>query len=299
MVEETPTPARIQVASDLHMEYRRDAGAAPLVEKDPACDTLVLAGDIASLHDMEHYRGVVRAIAEQGWAHVFLLAGNHEHWTPEAAGPDARAILSYEDYCGRLRSLETDVVHVLNRDVHTVAGRFAIAGCTLWTSLRAVPLHIGHADFARGPAWFDRAMYTRLHDMDIAFLRDAVRSKADLPLVVATHHLPARECSDPHYAGMPGAAVAERFFYADDVDPELVGAADLWIAGHTHRPFDLRVHGTRIVGNPRGTPYTDSDRVWRTDMPPYEPRKVVVIGEDPPAAVAPAAASSDEGCGVM
>ena len=42
------------------------------------------------------------------------------------------------------------------------------------------------------------------------------------------------------------------YFYTYREDLVRAIGAKLWIAGHTHTPFDYRVGGTRVIGNPAG-----------------------------------------------
>ena len=42
------------------------------------------------------------------------------------------------------------------------------------------------------------------------------------------------------------------FFYDDREDLVRAIGAKLWIAGHTHDPFDYQAGAARVVGNPAG-----------------------------------------------
>ena len=70
--------------------------------------------------------------------------------------------------------------------------------------------------------------------------------------VVVTHFPPTLEAIDQElYTGDKNNA-----YFVNDAEPlvRYVGAK-LWVAGHTHSPFDYRVGGTRVIGNPRGYPH--------------------------------------------
>ena len=70
--------------------------------------------------------------------------------------------------------------------------------------------------------------------------------------MVVTHFPPTLEAIDLElYEGDPNNG-----YFINDAEPLVreVGAT-LWVAGHTHSPFDYRVGPTRVVGNPRGYPF--------------------------------------------
>ena len=70
--------------------------------------------------------------------------------------------------------------------------------------------------------------------------------------VVITHFPPTLEAIDLElYEGDPNNG-----YFINDAEPLVreVGAK-LWVAGHTHSPFDYQVGPTRVVGNPRGYPF--------------------------------------------
>ena len=70
--------------------------------------------------------------------------------------------------------------------------------------------------------------------------------------MVVTHFPPTLAAIDLElYEGDPNNG-----YFINDAEPLVreVGAK-LWVAGHTHSPFDYRVGPTRVVGNPRGYPF--------------------------------------------
>ena len=66
--------------------------------------------------------------------------------------------------------------------------------------------------------------------------------------VVITHHAPTRHSIHPRFAD----SLLNACFVSDAEHLLRAGRVALWVHGHTHDSFDHRVHGTRVVCNPRG-----------------------------------------------
>src|SRR5690606_35705247 len=66
--------------------------------------------------------------------------------------------------------------------------------------------------------------------------------------VVITHHGPHPLSVHPRYSGDATNAA-----FVSDLS-ELLKWPQLWLHGHVHDSFDYRVHGYRVVANPRGYP---------------------------------------------
>ncbi|HHJ15617.1 MAG TPA: hypothetical protein ENJ80_02855 [Gammaproteobacteria bacterium] len=66
--------------------------------------------------------------------------------------------------------------------------------------------------------------------------------------VVVTHHAPSSQSVHPRYA----RDLLTRAF-ASNLEHLMAGdRAAAWVHGHMHESFDYKVHGTRVVCNPRG-----------------------------------------------
>lgn len=226
---------KIHILSDLHLEF------ADFEPPDTDADVVVLAGDISV-----GARGVAWAEAHFRIP-VIYVAGNHEYYKRDLT------------LLAELRARAMNNVHFLENDQVVIDGvRFL--GTTLWTdfllfgderkaaALAAARQHI--LDFRlirdRGePFTPERSIELHRHARDwlAAQLRAA---HFEDKTVVVTHH-------GPHWSSVharwkddlctPG--------FVSDLE-ELLGAAPLWIHGHTHDSFDYQVNGTRVVCNPRG-----------------------------------------------
>lgn len=254
---------RIQVASDLHLEFvqRRFPGHRT-IKPHPDADLLVLAGDI---HNGD---GVLGAFDD--WpVPILYVIGNHECY--------GRV---YDEDRESLRGACTDSnIVLLDRDVVTtgdLAVRFPawassrsaalpatrFIGCTLWTGYRYAPSGVSHEAqmdvagrslndhrlirLSTGP--FNAQAALAFHEADCAWLRDELARPTEDETVVITHHSPSDRSVHPRFQGDPltGAFVTDL--------PDLLEQVQLWIHGHHHDSSDFVERGCRVVCNPCGYP---------------------------------------------
>jgi predicted phosphodiesterase len=249
---------KIHVLSDLHLEF------ADFQPPATDADVVVLAGDISV-----GSKGIAWAEAHFH-VPVIYVAGNHEYYKRDL-------MLQAE-----LRERAVGRVHFLDHDQVIIDGvRFL--GATLWTdfllfgeerksaSLAAARQHI--LDFRlirdRG-APFTPERSIELHRHSRAWLATQLHGTSYAgTTVVVTHH-------GPHWSSVharwrddlctPG--------FVSDLE-ELLGAAPLWIHGHTHDSFDYQVNGTRVVCNPRG--YARAEAPDRQENTAFAPDLVVTV----------------------
>lgn len=231
---------RIQLASDLHLEFDLPRSPARLIEPAPGADLLVLAGDIHS--------GIAGIEAFLGWpVPVLYVPGNHEFYGSEwrSTRQDMRAAAAGTN------------VYLLDND-HVVVDGVRFLGCTMWTDflVRGTPQLTVMGNVGRGlnDYYVIKNEGARLKPEDT--LADHLSSRAWLqaelakpwpgPTVVVTHHAPHPRSIHPRYAGhrLSGG------FYSDLT--ELLRGADLWLHGHVHDSCSYQVAGCRVVANPAG-----------------------------------------------
>lgn len=259
---------RIQVASDLHLEFLTQGFPGYRLVEPAGADVLVLAGDIHAA------AAALRVFAD--WpVPVDCIAGNHEYYRADlgtlepafAAGPKN----------GQARMLESRVWEYRGT-------RFV--GATLWTDYalygdvdaamaHAQALLMDHRAIRMGDRPFLPGDALALHRRTRAWLEETLATPFSGPTVVCTHHGPHRHSIHTDYEDDP----VNPGFLSDLSD--LLGLADLWIHGHVHNSFDYRVQGCRVVANPRGYALNRrevtklSDLVW--ENPRFDPRLVVEV----------------------
>jgi len=116
----------IQIASDLHIEFKNDDIPDPLYYITPSADILILAGDIGSLYKIDQLKGFLEKLCPL-FATVIYVPGNHEYYTVQNYEH-----LSMNKLLNRLYDIEKDIknLYVLNQS-SIVIDDICITGCTL------------------------------------------------------------------------------------------------------------------------------------------------------------------------
>ncbi len=254
---------KLNILSDLHL----GSGAMPRPVND--ADVVVLAGDITRPRE---------AVA---WAlgfdkPVLYVPGNHEFYGGSIDG----TLDELQRLCAGTR------IRVLDCRELVLAGvRFL--GATLWTDFALFDDAAQQAaakaearrlvrDFSRirsragSPEVFTPEDSAELFRRHAAWLDGRLDSPHAGPTVVITHHAPSRDSIHPRFAG----SLLNVCFVSDAARLLRSRRAVLWIHGHTHDSFDHRVHGTRVVCNPRG--YA---RDGIPENPAFDPDFIVDVAE--------------------
>lgn len=233
---------RLHVLSDLHL------GVHGMEHPRTDADVVILAGDIA------------RPAQAVAWAcgfdrPVLYVPGNHEFY---GSSLDETAETLHRLCAG------TPVQVLDNRALEWQGVRFL--GSTLWSDFRILGEGAARTqamaeaqhfmrDFSRirsgrapGDALFTPQDAADLFDANTRWLQTQLAQPFAGPTVVITHHAPSPRSIHPRFAGSPLNGI----FVSDAEHLLAQGAARLWIHGHTHDSFDYRLHGTRVLCNPRG-----------------------------------------------
>lgn len=254
--------------SDLHLEFPA-ALAHFKIPEGLDFDAVVLAGDIH-----KHTQGLKWAQETFPNKQVIYVMGNHEAYGAHLFGLIAEMRRRAKDHGIAFLECEewTDPVHHV---------RFL--GCTLWTNFqirgidsahfcmkeaaRSMPdfscIRIGPSKSALSVEGYDPMLSGILKPSDTVKIFNRSKSwlaqKLDEPFdgktVVVTHHLPSwRLCAEKFQDDPLTAAFISHLDH-------LVEKADLWIAGHTHDSFDIKIGNCRVIVNPRGYPDTKKNTI--------------------------------------
>lgn len=258
---------KLLILSDLHLEHTTFE-----VPQDVEYDVAVLAGDIHS----PGTKAVDWAQRQSTFAGrpVVLVPGNHEYY---------RTCLQTELAAMRDAARGSNV-HVLDRDSVVIDGtRFL--GATLWTDFHLPVLRadetedvdvsralaeanqrlndfrlidVAHQEAAapgdpppcarRRPLTAEDTLAWHFIDRD--WLRHEFGRPHAGPLVVVTHHAPARGSVAPPYAD----DWLSPAFVSDLPRDAFLGTACLWVHGHTHSSFRYDHGLCTVISNPRGYP---------------------------------------------
>ena len=260
---------RIQVLSDLHLEY---GGEIPPLA--PGAEVVVLAGDLAPA---KHRAIRLAAEAWEGAAHILYVPGNHEFHGSDIE--EARRLLALDCADCGVTLLDTAAVTI---------GHVRFIGATLWTDFRLdgrareaeVRKEIGErfSDFSgairdreapEGHGLLTTGETARRHARDLAFIEAEIgrahetdpgsaspgsksgaggASGAGMEAVVVTHHAPSPVAVHYRYAGSPIDPA-----YISDLDAMIVHLRPaLWIHGHVHHAVNATVGRTWVLANPLG-----------------------------------------------
>ena len=222
---------RIQVMSDLHVEFYPDGGKRLLESLPVLCDCLVVAGDLATVDLLDR---AIRLLCGR-FPVVVFVTGNHEYY---GAAPWV-----VHDVLERLSRRLSNFRWLRNSTAEV--GGLKFGGTTLWFRYRPDP--------ALDRTWSDFSEIKGFRDFVIAENRAALGfldSSLESLDVVVTHHLPTPKSIDKNFADAP----TNRYFLCN-VEPIPVGPR-LWIHGHVHASCDYVVGKgpLRVVANPLGYP---------------------------------------------
>jgi UDP-2,3-diacylglucosamine pyrophosphatase LpxH len=234
---------KIQIASDLHIEYKNDDVPNPLDFITPSAGILVLAGDIGSFYKYEQLFEFLKKLCVH-FQTVLYIPGNHEFYTFPCIKPEKFDVL-----LDRILSIQKliDNLHVLNSSSVRI-DNICISGCTLWSKLEIdIPKYIVRIH------GMNTNMYQYKHNHDLNYIKkmsEYCRNKSYKHIVI-THHCPT-------FRTLNGSKKRKKLIslYASDLDNFLtIDNVHTWVCGHVHKNFDfITKGGTRVVGNQKGKP---------------------------------------------
>ena len=234
---------RIQVASDLHLEFT-GMGCELDCVSEQARDILIVAGDLA-----EGTRGFDWLTYQTEFSDVVFVPGNHEYYGHDIDEVDKK----YRDFAAK-----NSRIHFLQQDTVELFG-LKIAGCTLWTDMNGMS------------GWERRQVEKGMTDFSGAITKRQARLTADIACginmqhrnwlmgqqdadIVVTHHAPSRQSITPYWLEHGG--MLNPGFAGDSDDLIRLIEPKYWIHGHMHSFLrywhDEKINGTQILCNPRG-----------------------------------------------
>lgn len=249
---------RCHYLSDLHLE------AQSFDMKLPNGDVLIIAGDLCHARCLDPARTDRYSIEQRAramrlvddalakFAHVVLVAGNHEHYD---------GVL--EDTSGLLRRHLPGVIVLDNEAIEI--GSIRVFGTTLWTDLarlseaQLTTLRKGMgeyffvktraADADHPPARLRPADTHRAHETAWRSLRAMLSAEPRRQTIVITHHAPSALGLNPRFAGSP---LDPAYASSRDEDIAAMDSVPVWVHGHTHIARTYRIGNTKVLSNALG-----------------------------------------------
>lgn len=228
---------KLQLVSDLHVEFHEQEGVQLPFKVAPHVDLVVLAGNVdGCLRGMEFARELKRP--------VIYVPGVLEHTGLEVE--QTKMVMKFEAINSAVKVLQNESV---------VIGGVRFLGTTLWPNF-GVPPHPGRLTLAMWPYKDIRhkgqpiphAALLWHHNCAVAWLAKRLAQPFKGPTVVVSHHAP-----HPKSAALQGPedplAQANQTRLSD-----LMGSPALWLHGGVSAACDYSIRGTRVIANPVGHP---------------------------------------------
>lgn len=251
---------RLQLVSDVHLEFRNNSLLFLDSLKEPGVDILVVAGDLMNFNDSFAVGDVCEALSKMAKEVVWVL-GNHEYY-----GSDPSAV---EYLKKKTKSHGVSIVSE-PQSVVTESGQRFLCG-TMWYDEDDVEAAGFNAmtgetvdsqgkvrqfsDFkwAAGLApWVYEQNYL-FEDM----LEDQELNSND---IVVTHHLPSPLSTPERYRN----EASNCFFVSDQTYAIHAGRPKLWLHGHGHDAVDYEIGATRVVSAPVGYPGEKRPKAYKS-----------------------------------
>lgn len=244
---------RIQVASDLHLEFFKQTpkNFRRIILPCSNADVLVLAGDIGYPED-DITKEFLKWCCDN-WKKVFWIFGNHEYYSKTGMTmkeKEDRALQLEQELPGLIVSIPSERKEVVFPGVR-------IVGATLWTELFDREIVDSINDFRyiwTGKRNLSFEEWNLFHKRDKQYLDDTILQHPDESIVVVSHHLPSFKMILPKYTEFPGneafASHCER----------LIGHENTlaWICGHSHGNHQVKIEKISndfyMLMNSRGYP---------------------------------------------
>jgi predicted phosphohydrolase len=233
---------KIQIASDLHLEFPENLEYLMRNPLKPEGEVLILAGDIVPFHHIDEHADFFDYLS-QNFSITYWLPGNHEYYNSDVLEKPF-------SYCEKVR----DNVFLVN-NITIQKENTDLIFSTLWTQINReneYELQMSYPDFQaiRYDNWLLAIeQYNLMHNQCLSFLKDEFKFKRAEKVVVVTHHMPTFQTYPKEYRVSPisEAFAVELKGFIKEAKP------DHWVFGHHHNnKGDFTIGKTKLVTNQLG-----------------------------------------------
>jgi predicted phosphohydrolase len=251
---------KIQIASDLHIEFPENKEFLMRNPLKPVGDILILGGDIVPFQQMDEHHDFFDYLS-LNFGLTYWLPGNHEYYHSDL---HEKPFTLYE----KVR----DNIFLVN-NILIESGNTNLIFSTLWTRIdpsNEYELQLSYSDFRaiRNDGWLlNIEQYNSMHDKCLAFLKEKIKSINKGNVIVITHHMPTFQNYPEEYRESPisEAFAVELKNFIQEAQP------DYWIFGHHHNNRgDFSIDKTRLVTNQLGY-------VMYNEQKRFDPGKIIEI----------------------
>lgn len=239
---------KIQIASDLHLEFpenKKWIAENPLMPKG---DVLLLAGDVVVDKYKKKARDFYNKI-EADFPNIISTMGNHEFY-------HGTCTYAYPSYSSQITEHH---IKLNNKSIVINGVKFVVS--MLWSYVppgevlkienimndyRIITIKDPLDDYKYPISTVTTNKY---HKESLKFIQSEVEKKFAGPVVVMTHHIPSFQHINKKHKGSP-----INHGYASDLDDFIISHPNIviWVCGHSHEFQDIMIGKTRVVRNALG-----------------------------------------------
>lgn len=247
------TSNKIQLVSDLHIEFYNDPKLRDFVKKTDA-NILIIAGDLG-IPCEQSYQNFLKECAEE-YEKVFIITGNHEYYQTGNT-----KLLSMDDVNEEIKNIckKFNNVYFLNNDHYELDENYVILGTTLWSNIpessyREVRNMMN--DYRKIYYYDDQTKFieqikpqhiSSVYENNKKWLENKVQEFKDKKIIIVSHHLPSYKMISKRFIGWPANCC-----FASNLDDLITPNIKYWLCGHTHDNTDIVINDCRCIVNPFG-----------------------------------------------
>jgi Icc-related predicted phosphoesterase len=227
---------KLQIASDLHIEYFDNFNENINNLIIPQGDILILAGDIGSLYNIKQLESFFYYYCNK-FTYILYVFGNCEFYKLNGYEPVDMDILK-----NKFKYIEKMFPNLFVLDRSSIQiGNYLFTGCTLWSDLKKnLPKNYKIHNFSSY-----KYKYNHKKDLDFIIKKSKYAIQKNLKHIIITHHLPIlidtkKEKTDLFMTDL--SWIFDKF------------KINTWICGHVHQNFNIINNNTKIISNQKGKP---------------------------------------------
>jgi len=247
--------AKIQYASDLHIEFPTNKEFIKQNPLLPVGDVLVLAGDIVPFAIIEKHKDFFSYVSDH-FETTYWLPGNHEYYHFDIA--EKSGVLH--------EKIRSNVFLVNNTSV--VHENVKLIFSTLWSKISPAyqwEIEKGMNDFRlikHKGFRFSTELYNQLHEESLVFIKNELKTVQKEKIAVFTHHCPTFLNYPEQYKG----DVLNEAFAVELFDMIETSRIDYWAYGHHHSNIpEFSIGKTKLITNQLGYVQRNEHRLFETN----------------------------------
>lgn len=256
-----------QIVSDLHVEFWTHKPKFNFIK--PSAPILVLLGDTCCVGSDEDFSTFKRFINEyiDKFEHIIFISGNHEYYynkPKKNIQPNKYNTMEWCDKKLKLFAKNNPKLHYLNNNTMTLNSgkkKYLIIGSVLWSWIpiaQRKKIQNRMNDYSYIYVQDKKTNIIRnitsdeivsLHIKNRNYIKNQIKSakKIGMDVIVFTHHKP--------YLKNNYKVDSYDCAYESDLTDLFEKNVILWCYGHTHIKDNVKIKNTRLISNPKGYPY--------------------------------------------